>query len=148
MSLAERIERELIEAMKAKNVNKLSTLRLVKAAMTNLKIEKKKDALTDDECLDVLSKQVKQRRDSIASFESAGRNDLKAKEQEELTILEGYMPKALSDDEIRKFAQEAIQASGAKTKAETGKVMKELMPKVKGRADGKKVQEILGSLLA
>ena len=147
MSLAERIERELVEAMKARDALKLSTLRLVKAALTNYKIEKKKELLSDDECLDILSKQAKLRRDSIASFESAGRQDLKEKEMSELAILEGYMPKQLSDEELRQLAKAAIDASGAKSKSELGRVMKELMTKVKGRADGKRVQDILSSLL-
>lgn len=147
MSLLQTLEQNLLEAMKAKNEQKVLTLRMAKAAILNAAIEKKKNALEDVEILEVLQKQVKQRRESIDSFEKAGRQDLAAKEKAELEILSSYMPKQLSDEEIKSLVQKAIQSSGAKVKADAGKVMKVLMPEVKGKADGKRVNEILLSLL-
>ena len=148
MSLAQQLDQDLITAMKAKDADKLIVLRMVKAALTNYKIEKKREILEDSEILDVLQKQAKQRRESFESFDKAGRQDLAEKERKELTILQAYMPKELTDEEIKTLAQKAISESGAAVKADIGKVMKVLMPWVKGRSDGKKVNEILGSLLA
>lgn len=147
MGLAQQLDQDLIGAMKAKDADKLMVLRMVKTALTNYKIEKKREILEESEILDVLQKQAKQRRESLESFEKAGRQELADKERKELTILQTYMPKELSDDEIRSLAQKAITESGAKVKADIGKVMKVLMPWVKGKSDGKKVNEILGSLL-
>lgn len=148
MSLATQLDQDLIAAMKAKDADKLTVLRMVKTALTNYRIEKKRETLEESEILDILQKQTKQRKESLESFEKAGRQDLAEKERKELTILQAYMPKQLSDDEIKAFAQKAIAESGAAVKADIGKVMKVLMPHVKGKADGKKVNEILGSLLA
>lgn len=147
MSITDVIERDLISAMKAGQADKVSTLRLVKAALTNYKIEKKKDRLEDNEAVEILQRQVKQRRESIESYEKAGRAELAQKEKNELALLQVYLPKQLSDDEIKALVQKAIAASGAKNKAELGKVMKELMPAVKGKADGKRVNEIVLGLL-
>ncbi len=147
MSLIKRLEDDLIAAMKAKEADKLSVLRMVKAALTNYKIDKKKENLEDREVLEVLQKQAKQRKESLESFEKAGRAELAEKEKKELAILQAYMPKELSDEEIKALAQKAIQESGAASKADMGKVMKALMPSVKGKADGKRVNEILSRLL-
>lgn len=148
MSLLEKISQELTAAMKAKDTVKLSTLRMLKAACTNAAIEKKKDALGDPEVLEVIQKLSKQRRESIESFEKAGRRELAENEAKELVILQAYLPKQLSDEEIKRMAQEAVAKSGAKSKGDAGLVMKVLMPLVKGKADGKRVNEIVGSLLA
>lgn len=148
MGLNQKLEEDLVTAMKAKDADKTGVLRMVKAALTNYKIEKKKENLEDAEVLEILSRQAKQRKESLESFEKAGRTELAEKERRELAILQVYMPKELSDDEIKAFAQKAIAESGAKVKADMGKVMKLLMPNVKGRADGKKVNEILGALLS
>ena len=147
MALIETIESDYIVAMKAKDADKVGVLRLVKAAFGTVAIEKKKNTLDEAEMIEVLRKQVKQRRESLDSFEKAGRQDLAAKEKKEMEILQTYLPKEMSDDEIRQLAQKAIQTSGAKVKAEMGKVMKELMPLVKGKADGKRVTDILNSML-
>ena len=147
MGLLQKLEEDLVTAMKAKDADKVGVLRMVKAAATNYKIEKKKEVLEDPEVLDILQKQAKQRKESLESFEKAGRQELADKERKELAILQLYMPKELSDVEIKTLAQKAIAESGAKSKKDTGLVMKLLMPNVKGRADGKKVNEILGSLL-
>ena len=147
MKLEQTIEAELIQAMKAKDAEKLLVLRMLKAAVVNYKIEKKKETLTDEEVFEIIQKQAKQRRESIESFEKAGRADLAEKEKKEAAILQAYLPKQLSDAEIKAFAQDIIGKTGAKTKADSGRVMKDLMPLVKGKADGKRVNEILGSLL-
>ncbi len=148
MGLAQQLDQDLITAMKAKDADKLIVLRMVKTALTNYKIEKKRETLEESEILDILQKQAKQRKESVESFEKAGRQDLADKERKELAILQAYMPKQLTDDEIKVLAQKAIAESGAAVKADIGKVMKVLMPWVKGKSDGKKVNEILGSLLA
>ncbi len=148
MPIAEQIDRDIVTAMKTKDADKLVPLRMAKAAFGLLAIEKKKDRLDDSEASQILQKLVKQRKESIESFEKAGRTELAAKEKKEAEILQAYLPKQLSDDEIKAAAQKAIAESGAKTKAEIGKVMKALMPAIQGKADGKRVNEILLSLLA
>ena len=147
MSLHEKIEQDLVAAMKGKEVIKLSVLRMLKAAMNNSAIEKKKDKLADPETLEVIQKQVKQRKESIESFEKGGRPELANNEKKELEVLSAYMPAQLSDAELLKIAQDVIARTGAKTKAETGKVMKDLMPLIKGKADGSRAQEVLAKLL-
>jgi len=148
MTLSEKINSDLTAAMKAKDTVRLLVLRMAKAAMTHTAIEKKKDALEDQEVLDVLVKQVKQRRESIEAFDKAGRKDLSDKEKAELAVLEGYLPAQLTTEELQNLVLEAIQASGAKVKADMGKVMSILMPKVKGRADGKVLSSLIQSKLA
>lgn len=148
MSLNEQIEKQLIIAMKEKDADKVSVLRMLKTSLTNVKIQKKRENLTDDEVLDIIRKQAKQRQESLESFAKAGRTDLAGKEKKELSILEGYLPKQLEDSEIRTLAQAVIQSLGVTSKSETGRVMKELMPQVKGKADGKRVSDVVGSLLS
>lgn len=141
------IESDFLTAMKARDAEKLSVLRMLKAAVTHYKIDKKKEDLSDEEIFEILQKQVKQRRESIESFEKAGRTELAEKEKREASLLTAYLPKQLSAQEITANASEVIAKVGAKSKADTGRVMKELMPLVKGKADGKAVNEILSKLL-
>ena len=148
MSLAERIESDVVQAMKSKDADKVSTLRMIKAAMTNHQIEKNTNTIKDEEVVSILQKQAKQRRESIESYEKAGRKELAAKEAKELDILSAYLPKQLTDEEITILAQKAVAESGAKAKADAGPVMKLLMPAVKGKADGKKVNQIVMGLLS
>jgi hypothetical protein len=148
MSLISSLESDYITAMKAKDADKVSVLRMVKAACGHAAIEKKKNQLDDAETVDVIRKQVKQRRESQESFEKAGRKDLAEKEARELAILQAYLPKELSDEEIKAFIQQAKQKSGAATKADMGKLMKELMPLVKGKADGRRVNDLVNSMLS
>ena len=145
--LMEQIESALKGAMKEKNELKLGTLRMLKAAIKNKEIEKKVKNLSDPEVLEVIQKQVKQRKDSIADFEKANRQDLVKKEATEITILEQYLPKPLTEAELKALVQKAVQTVGARTKADTGKVMKEVMPQIVGKADGKQVNQILSTLL-
>ena len=147
MPLAETIERDFLTAMKAKDAEKVGVLRMLKSALSYYKIEKKKEQLEDSEVVEVLQKQAKQRRDSVEGFEKAGRTDLADKEKRELALIQTYLPKQISDEEIKAVAQKVIASCGAKSRADIGRVMKDLMPQVKGKADGKRVNEILSSLL-
>jgi len=139
MNLSERIDSDLKDAMRAKDATRLSVLRMVKAALKNAAIEKSgSDAqLTNAETAQVIRKQVKQRQDSIESFEKGGRAELAAKEKAELSILQSYLPQAMSADEVSKVVRETIAEVGATSKAQMGAVMKALQGKVGGRADGK-----------
>ena len=136
--------------MREKNATKLGVLRLLKAAVTNAAIEKggADSKLTDADAIQVIRKQVKQRQDSIESFEKGGRAELAAKEKEELSILQSYLPQAMSADELSKIVRETIAEVGATSKQQMGAVMKALQTKVAGRADGKtlsaEVQKQLG----
>lgn len=145
MSL-EKIDLDLKTAMKEKNVIKLSTLRMLKAAIKNKEIDKKQ-ALSELEILEIIQKQVKQRRESIAEFQKANRQDLLNKETAEIGVLEQYLPKQLSEAELKAIVQKAIQTTGAKAKSDIGKIMKEVMPQIVGRADGKQVNQIISTLL-
>ncbi|HOW88292.1 MAG TPA: GatB/YqeY domain-containing protein [Candidatus Omnitrophota bacterium] len=147
MSLQERIEKDVIDAMKAKDAVKVSTLRMLKSALGNYLIQTKKDKADDADILGIIAKQAKQRRESLESFEKGGRKDLADKEKAELAILEAYLPKQLSDDELKTEVQKAIAASGAKGPADMGKLMKVLMPAVQGKADGKRIQEAVKAAL-
>jgi len=139
MSLWQRIDADLKDAMREKNAIKLGVLRMLKAALTNATIEKggADSKLTDAEAAQVIRKQVKQRQDSIESFEKGGRADLAAKEKEELSILQSYLPQGMTADEISTVVRETIAEVGASSKAQMGAVMKALQAKVAGRADGK-----------
>ena len=147
MSLAEQIEKDVIVAMKAKDAVKVSTLRMLKSALGNYLIQVKKDKAGDPEVLGIITKQAKQRRESVESFEKAGRKDLADKEKAELAILEAYLPKQMTDEELKAAVQEAIVTSGAKGPADIGKLMKVLMPGIQGKADGKRVQEAVKAIL-
>ncbi|MBU9889342.1 MAG: GatB/YqeY domain-containing protein [Candidatus Omnitrophica bacterium] len=147
MSIVDQIEKDIINAMKAKDTVKVSTLRMLKSALTNYLIQAKKDKAEDADVLAVLAKQAKQRRESIDSFEKANRGDLVNKEKAELAVLEAYLPQQLTDEALRGEVQKAITASGAATAGDIGKLMKVLMPAIQGKADGKRVQEMVRSLL-
>ena len=125
--------------MREKNVTKLGVLRMLKAAIMNAAIEKggSDSKLTDADATQVIRKQVKQRQDSIEQFEKGGRAELAAKEKEELSILQSYLPQAMSADEISKIVRETIAEVGATSKQQMGAVMKAVQAKVAGRADGK-----------
>ncbi len=149
MSLVKRIDDDLISALKHSEKLRLSVLRLIKSAIQNKRIEKGKD-LTDDEVLSLFSSMAKQRRESIEQFSMGGRDDLASKEKEELAIIQGYLPEPISEKEIEALIEEAIAASSAQSEADMGKVMKILIPRVKGLADGRlvnsKVRERLQSM--
>ena len=143
MKLQERVDSDLKDAMRAKEATKLGVLRMLKSALKYAEIEKSgTDAdLSETEAVQVIRKQVKQRQDSIESFEKGGRADLAAKEKEELSILNAYLPQAMSSDELSKLVREAIAEVGATSKAQMGAVMKAAQAKVAGRADGKTLSQ-------
>jgi uncharacterized protein YqeY len=148
MTLQERIDADLKDAMRAKEAGKLSVLRGLKSALKYAEIEKADAGLDDSAAVQVIRKQVKQRQDSIESFEKGGRPELAAKEKEELEILNAYLPKGLSAEELSALVRETIAEVGATSKAQMGAVMKALQAKTAGRADGKslsaEVQRQLG----
>jgi uncharacterized protein YqeY len=139
VNLSERIDGDLKTAMREKNAVKLGVLRMLKAALMNSAIEKSgaQAKLDDAEAVQVIRKQVKQRQDSIESFEKGGRAELAAKEKEELSILQTYLPQAMSAEDVSKAVRDAIAEVGATSKAQMGAVMKAVQVKVAGRADGK-----------
>ena len=148
MSLNDKIISDLTTAMKAKDAERLSVLRMVKANLMNRKIEKGED-LTDEEVTKALQTLVKQRRDSVEQYEKAGRDDLAAKEKTEITVLEDYLPQAASKEEIEKAVAEAIAETGATSIKEMGMVMKAAQAKLAGKsADGKTVSETVKAKLS
>jgi uncharacterized protein len=139
MTLTERIDSDLKDAMRAKDATKLGVLRMLKSGIKNAAIEKSgaEGQLNDTEAVQVIRKQAKQRLDSIESFEKGGRAELVAKEKEELSILNSYLPAAMSAEELSKIVRETIAEVGATSKGQMGAVMKALQAKVAGRADGR-----------
>jgi uncharacterized protein YqeY len=138
--LAERIDKEMKEAARAKDKRRLGTLRMLKSAMKYREIEASK-TLEDPDIVAVVGTLIKQRRDSAAQYTAGGRPELAQNENEEIKILEAFLPRQLTDDELAALVQEAIAASGAKGPKEMGAVMKALMPKVAGKAEGKRVSD-------
>src|SRR2546423_14653204 len=137
MTFPEQIDSDLKDAMRGKDAGKLWVLRGLKSALKYAAIEKADAALDDAAAVQVIRKQVNQRQDSIESFEKGGRPELAAKEKEELEILNSYLPKGLSADELSALVRETIAEVGATSKAQMGAVMKALQARVAGRADGK-----------
>jgi hypothetical protein len=139
MTLSQRIDSDLKEAMRAKDATRLSVLRMLKSALKYGTIAKSgaEAELSDAEAAQVIRKQVKQRQDSIESFEKGGRTELAEKEREELSILNAYLPQAMSAEEVAKVVRETIAEVGATSKVQIGAVMKALQAKVAGRVDGK-----------
>ena len=146
--LDQRIENDFKAALKAKDILKVETLRMLKAALGNFLIEKRKEKVEDQELISLIQKQVKLREDSIESFKKGGRTDLVEKETREKTILESYLPKRLSDDELQSLVKQAISQTGAKSKADLGRVMKEAVTLAQGRADGKRINLVASQLLS
>jgi len=141
MPLNDQVSADIAAAMKARDASRLSALRMLKAAVMNKSVEKGRD-LDDAEVLQVVASLVKQRRDSIEQFTSAGRTDLVEKETAELTVLQAYLPAAATPEEINAAVAEAIAETGASSPKDMGKVMKAVMPKLAGKnADGKAVNE-------
>ena len=146
MSLKERVTEDVKTAMRAKDADKLSTLRLLLAAIKQREVDERIQ-LTDTDVVTVIDKMLKQRRDSIAQFEPAGRQDLADKEKFEMTVLEAYMPQPLSEAEITGLIAQAITDSGASGIKDMGKVMAVLKPQLAGRADMGKVSGLIKTLL-
>lgn len=146
MSLRERLSEDLKAAMKTGEALKVSVIRLALSEVRNTEIAKG-HALSDEEGLEVLARESRKRRESIEQFEKAGRADLVDKESAELRILADYLPEQLSEAEITGIAQEVISELQATSKADKGKVMAALVPKTRGRADGKLVSQVVDRML-
>ena len=148
MTLKDQIIADMTTAMKAKDAARTSTLRMVKAAITNREKEGSA-ALTDDDVLKLLRSQVKQRRDSVEQYQKAGRQDLVDKESAEIVVIEGYLPQAASGEEIEAAVAAAIAETGASSMKDMGAVMKAVMPKLAGKnADGRLVSETVKKKLS
>ena len=147
--LKDRIQSDVKDAMRAKAKERLGTLRLVTAAIKQKEVDERIE-MDDDQVLQVLTKMVKQRKDSITQYTDAGRDDLAAQEQAELAIIGEYMPAALSEEELKELVSKALAETGAQSIKDMGKVMGVLRPAVQGRADmgavSAQVKQALGSL--
>lgn len=141
------LEADLKDAMIAHEEVRVRTLRSIKAAIQSREIEKGRGTLTEADIEAVLQKQAKQRRDAMEQFESAGRKDLFSREEEELAIIETYLPEQLSQDDLDAIIKDAISATGAQSVRDMGRVMGVVMPKVRGRADGNLVRQTVSRLL-
>jgi uncharacterized protein YqeY len=149
MTLQEKIDSDLKEAMRAKEAERLSVLRMVKSAIMNAAIEKHGAGgkLADSDAIVVLRKQVKQRQDSVAGFEKGGRPELAEKERREIRVLSEYLPQPLTAEEVASIVQSAIAETGASSKAQMGQVMKIVNEKAAGRADGRTLSEAVQKAL-
>lgn len=143
MSLLETLNQDMKNAMRNKEKQKLSTIRMVKASLQNEAIKLGKDALSEEEELTVLARELKQRKDSLREFKEAGRDDLVENLNVEIEFLQDYMPEQLSDEELEAIVIETIEQLQVTSKQEMGKVMGALMPKVKGKADGTQVNQLV-----
>jgi uncharacterized protein len=145
--LMDKIAVDMKEAMRAKDAARLSTLRLLKSAVEYHKIEKKQEQLTDADVTAVIKKQIKQRQDSIESFEKGGRADLAEKEKAELVVLKSYLPEELSPAQVEEVVKATIAEVGATTKTDMGKVMKAVQAKLAGQADNRLVSQLVSANL-
>ncbi len=146
MTLLDRLSEDLKEAMKSGNTVKSSVIRLLKSTIKYREIEKK-GPLSDEEVIEVVMSGIKQRRDSIEQFSKGGREDLVKKEGSELEILQAYLPEPLTDEELAAEVKAVMKEVGATSAKDMGRVMKALMPRVKGRAEGTKISSIVKELM-
>ena len=146
MSIRERLEADILDAMRSRNQQRLDALRFLKSAINRVEIDRRV-TLDDDGVTEAVVRQVKDRRDSIRMFEEGNRTDLVAKESADLAILEEYMPPQLGEDELTNLIVQVIQQVGAETIRDKGKVMGRLMPQVQGKADGQQVNAIVTRML-
>jgi len=148
MSIQQQIDEDIKRAMIAKDPQRLDALRMLKSAVKYLAIEKPGTALSDADVMQVIQKQIKQRRESIAQFTQGGRPELAAKEEKEITVLEAYLPKQISEAELQTAVQAVLKELGASTKKDFGRAMKACSEKLAGGADNKRLSEALGKLLS
>jgi uncharacterized protein YqeY len=146
MSLVEQLQEDMKLAMKSRDVLRLSTIRLLRSSVSYARIDKG-DELTDDEVLEVLSRQAKQRRETIDAADAGGRSDIADKERAELEIVNAYLPKQLDEAEIEAIAREVVAQVGATDPKDRGKVMGPLMQRIRGKADGKLAGAVVEKLL-
>lgn len=147
MSLLQTIETDYIAAYKAKDAVRLSVLRLLKTALTNLRVERSREPISDADALDVVVRQVKQRRDSIEQYRAAGREDLAAREEAEMAVLQSYLPERVTGDKLTALVASIIADVGAAGPKDMGKVMQVLTAKHKGSYDGKEASETVKAAL-
>jgi uncharacterized protein YqeY len=147
MDLQQQLMADLKTALREHDEVRKSAIRMAIAALKNARVAKNAD-LTEDEIIAALAQEVRQRRNAMAEFKKAGRDDLVASESVELAVLEAYLPEALSEQEITDLAREVIAETGASGPRQMGQVMSALMPRVRGRADGRQVSQIVRELLA
>ena len=146
MSIKEKLMQDLKAAMKSHDKIKKDTITMVRAAIKQIEVDKRVD-LSDEEVIDIISKQYKERVSSIDEFKRGGRDDLVAQTEEEIKIILEYLPKQLTDEELEDIIKEAIEKLSITDKKQIGELMKEVIPKVKGKADGKKVNSIASKYL-
>ena len=146
--LREQLRSDLRDAMRAKDAPRRNTIRMLEAAIKNAEIDKRGAELGEADILAILQRQVKQRKESIEQFLSGGREDLAATERAEIEIIEAYLPRQLSREEVTKRAQAVIEQTGAAGSGDRGKVMGMLMRDLRGEADGALVNEVVGDLLS
>ncbi len=147
MSLRDQISNDIKNAMKEKNLEKVNALRMVQSAFKNREIELRPNPMTEEDCIAVLKKLAKQRKESIEQYQAAGRTDLVEAETKELKLIEAYLPEQMSREQIEKLVDEVIAATGAKSIKEMGVVMKEMQARTKGMADNKVISEVIKSKL-
>lgn len=147
MALKQQIQQDMIAAMKAKEEIKVSALRMLKAAILKFETSGDRKEATDEDVMVLLGREVKQRKDAIEGFKTGNRPEMAAQEEAEMKILQEYLPAQLSEEDLKKIIAETIQQVGATSKADMGKVMGALMPKVKGKADGGMVNKLVGAML-
>jgi uncharacterized protein YqeY len=147
MANQDQLSQEIKAAMLAKDADRLSTLRLLKSAVGYAQIERKTEALSDADFVAVVQKEVKKRRDSIEQFEKGGRPELAEKEKKEIPVLEAFLPKPLSPDELEQLVKATIQELNASSKKDMGPVVKAVQAKAAGRAEGRAISGIVGKLL-
>ena len=147
MTLTERLNQELKQAMLARDAGRLSTLRLLKSAVGYAQIEKKTDELPDADFVAIVQKEVKKRRDAIEQYEKGGRTELAAREKEEIPVLESFLPPPLAPAELEQLVRVVIQELGAASKKDMGTVIKAVQARAAGRADGKTISAVVGRLL-
>ncbi len=147
MTLADRLAEDLKQAMRDKDKVRLSVLRLVKAAVRNAEIDRRV-TLGEEEIIGVLRREVKQRKESLLAIEGVGRDDLVAELNEEISILEEYLPQSLTDEQIQAIVRDVVQEVGAVSKADMGKVMPVVMKKISGQAEGRTVNRIVQEVLS
>lgn len=148
MSMKEQILSDMKTAMKARDTDTVSALRLVNSALKNKEIEVRPEQLTDQDVISVIKKLSKQRKDSIEQFQKAGRDDLVANEQKELSVLEKYLPEQMGEEEIKKIVDACIGELGASSMKDMGKVMGAVTAKTQGAADNKLVSQIVKASLS
>lgn len=147
VGLYEKLYSDMQDALKRKDAVKLSTLRMLIAAVRSRELEKKAKSLEDADIIQIIQKQIKQRKDSTEQFIKGSRQDLADKERLEMKVLESYMPEQLGLEDLSKVVDEAIREAGAQSKKDSGKVIKSVMEKVRGRADGRAVNQLVSERL-